>query len=298
MEQRKSYDINVSIIIIDYNATDLLINAVKSIKTYTLGIKYEIIVVDNASPDHPFDKLLKALPKDVILIQSKQNLGFGGANNLAARHAHGKYLFLLNPDTLLQDNAIYKLWTFAEKHQNQKIGALGTILVDIKGNPVNSYGKFIKPFDVIKRSLKLKHDPKVNFIRERKSVDFITGADLFITAKLYKELNGFDEDFFMYCEETDLQFRMSLKGYARIIIPQGKIIHYEGGSYEKTQKRSAKRRLQYDISQLRYIKKHYNLLIYNLFRIFFFLCRIPAFINPHYTCKENKEYLLMQLKGI
>ena len=97
----------------------------------------------------------------------------------------------------------------------------------------------------------------------------------------------------MYCEEVDLQQRLARKSYQRMIINEAKIIHYDGGSYEQVSKRSASRRKEQDKSICKYIKKYYSPMKYWLFLFFFIIIRFPAYINPHYSMKENWDYLKM-----
>ena len=290
---------DVSIILVNYNSTQLLVNAVHSILTHTKRISFEIIIVDNASPDDGVQVLSQEFGNKVILIESKKNLGFGGANNLGIEKAQGKYLFLLNPDTILLNDAISIFYDYAEQNQAQNIGALGTVLLDANLKPSNSYGRFLTPTNVLFESLPniLKKTNKPHITTNPFKIDFITGADLFIPHTVIKKTGLFDTRFFMYCEEVDLQKRMEKLGFQRIIIPSCKIIHYDGGSYNIKNCRSARRRLEYDRSKCIYIKKHFSIISYICFRVLFFLIRIPAFLNPYYRWKENISYLRMLISS-
>ncbi len=115
---------DVSIIIVNYNTTELLINCIHSIYDKTINVKYEIIVVDNNSIKSPGSILLKLFP-DVVFIQSHTNLGFGKANNKGVEYSNGKYLFFLNSDTILLNNAVYKLYDFLEHIEDNRIVAVG-----------------------------------------------------------------------------------------------------------------------------------------------------------------------------
>jgi len=285
--------IDVSIIIVNYNCADMLIDAIMSVTQHTIGLCHEIIVVDNGSREGEIEKLQKTLQDDIILITNPENIGFGGANNIGIKQARGKYIFLLNPDTLLQDNAIKQFYDFAETHQNQNIGALGCILTNKEGQAINSFGTFLTPSIILRRILHCIKPIQYSFIEQPKEVDFITGADLFIPRQVLTEIGLFDPRFFMYCEEMDLQKRMALKDYERILIPGTNIIHFDGATYTQKNRRSANRRLQHDKSKCIYIRKYYNGFRYLFFKIAFFLCKIPAYINPHYTMKDNMKYLKM-----
>ena len=260
----------VSIILVNYNSTQYLIDAVKSIHKQCTDVDYEIIVVDNASPDNGSVLLRKTFGDKITLIENTENVGFGGANNVGYKASQGEYVFFLNPDTLLLNNAISIFLDFMKMHKEDKIGGIGTILSDAQGQPINSYGDFITCDSVIKSYRKQKYKEKLSF---------------------NDEVGLFDTRFFMYCEEVDLQKRMADAGYNRMIIPKARILHYDGGSYTKTQKRSARRRLEYGRSQIVYIKKHYSILAYFLFRLRFAFYRLPAVFNPYYSLKDNLNYL-------
>lgn len=227
---------DVSIIIVNYNTCDLLKQCIQSIISNTREVVYEIIVIDNDSHDESCQMLKNDFPT-VKLIRSDINLGFGKANNLGIKQASGKYLFFLNSDTILCNNAIKNFFEFSISYTD-KLGAVGTILKDNNGNNIHSYGKFITIKSELKNVLTkyskifgVKNNTDYLYppaIKESKEVDYITGADLFIPYKVYQELEGFDPMFFMYCEEVDWQYRMAINGYKRLIISEPEIIHLEG----------------------------------------------------------------------
>ena len=134
---------DVSIIIVNYNTLGLTSDCIESIVDKTSDLEYEIILVDNASTDSS-----KAVfPQDprVRYIYSDRNLGFGRANNLGIREATGRYLFFLNSDTILLNNAVKYFFDFCEKNPEHKIGALGAVLKDRNLRNIHSYGRLITP---------------------------------------------------------------------------------------------------------------------------------------------------------
>lgn len=293
MGESDIYTIGVSVIFVNYNSTDMLIESIRSVKRHTYHASYELIVVDNASPDNGIHRIREIFQDEVRIIESSKNLGFGGANNLGIQIAKGEYLFFLNPDTLLLNEAIDIFYAYCERHKMKRIGALGTLLLSREQKIINSYGAFISPCSIILKRLGIhKSFPKQSEVFPIQ-VDFITGADLFVPRKVIEEIGNFDTNFFMYCEEVDLQQRMAQKSYQRMIINEAKIIHYDGGSYEQVLKRSASRRKEQDKSICKYIKKYYSPMKYWLFLFFFIIIRFPAYINPHYSMKENWDYLKM-----
>jgi GT2 family glycosyltransferase len=267
---------DVSIIIVNYNTSKILCDCLQSIFLYTVDLEYEIIVVDNASKDDSVIMVSQLFPK-VKIIVSSENIGFGRANNLGVKYAIGKYLLLLNPDTILKNNAIRVFFNYMEQHSNESIGAIGGWLLDNNGKVNVSFGYF-PSFQVELYYLRDKflQKERVSNIKEELEVDFVMGADLFIRKSVFDDLKGFDPNFFMYYEETDLQFRMKNKALKRLIIPGTNIVHLEGGSFNE----KAKNFSRFMISQKSrkyYMKKYffgfsylsyYLISLFNKFEIF------------------------------
>lgn len=247
---------DVSVIIVNYNTRQMTCDCLHSIRMHTRDVNYEIIVVDNASTDGSVAHI-KTHFAGVRVISSDRNLGFGKANNKGALEARGKYLFFLNSDTLLLNNAIHFFFYYMER--NKEVGAVGGILLNEKGQVSFSYNRFPSPQTEMKYVLnKLFRRPTIPHPPfQPVSVDFISGADLFIRKAAFERLNGFDPEFFMYYEEVDLQKRMDLLGLKRIILPEGRIIHLEGGSFA-SKRLTFRRFLIAQESFNRYIAKHYR----------------------------------------
>lgn len=229
---------DVSIIIVNYNTKKLTSDCINSIYQYTTNINFEVIVVDNASNDGSVDLLKK--DKRIILIESSQNLGFGRANNLGYTYATGKYIFLLNSDTILLNNAVKILFDYLDNVDNQ-IGCVGSLLLNREKQPMHSYGNFPN-VRLFKRRVFSFVFPKIvkpwNYAPSPtdmypKEVDYITGADIMIRKNIIEQYGLFDPDFFMFFEETEMQYRYAQAGYKRIIIDTPKIIHLAGGSGNK-----------------------------------------------------------------
>lgn len=272
---------DVSIIIVNYRTKKLLENCIDSIIKYTKNINYEIIIIDNNSEDGFPYNINNRSPK-IKTIKSSQNLGFGKANNLGSQYAQGKYLFYLNSDTLLKNNAIKYFYDYAES-STDKLGALGSILYGLSGETCHSYGKFITTKTELKESisryLRFLKDHSIfhpKEIRNPIEVEYITGADLFVPKKVFDDTNGFDPDYFMYCEEVDWQKRMANLKLKRIIIPGPQIIHLEGGS-DPTQSSlwNSKRLKNLTQSKKLYYKKHFNKKMLRIFYIVKFLIDLP-----------------------
>ena len=266
------------IIIVNYNTKNLLRNCLTSIFEKTSDVLYEVIISDNGSTDGSIEMIKKDFPQ-VMLIENKSNLGFGRANNIARKKASGKYVFYLNSDTVLINNAVklfYDYWELSTKN----IGALGTQLLDQNLENNYSYGFFpsyLRSFVLLINFILDSINLKTIFRKFRKSkkissyfgeVDYIIGADLFMKNN---ELADFDEQFFLYYEETDLQYNLSQNGYSRLLIEGPKIIHLSGASDDNIKKRYSFRKLSsiygWD-SCLKYLKKNNNIkILYWVFRI-------------------------------
>ncbi len=231
-------NIDVSVIIVNYNTLDLTKQCINSIKTHTRGITYEIIIVDNASEDGSQEYFQN--DNSIIYIYNKENLGFGRANNIGYKKSSGKYIFLLNSDTILKNNSIKMFFDYMELNSN--VGCTGCLLLDTEKKITHSYGKFLTIGNVWKQYLSyylrlFYHRHNKSNIKEQYQpselplqVDYITGADLFIRRSVIETHGLFDERFFMYFEDTYLQHRYSLHGIKSVIINGPEIIHLEGGS--------------------------------------------------------------------
>ena len=128
---------DVSIIIVNYNSIDLTIDCVNSIFQQTADVKFEIIIVDNASKNKEAERLQAEFENSVKMIEAKINLGFGKANNLGTKYAAGDYVFFLNPDTVLMNNAVKILWE--EMKNNPDMGCTGGNLYTPERMPCPSF---------------------------------------------------------------------------------------------------------------------------------------------------------------
>ena len=294
----------VSIIIVNYNTKDFLKNCLDSIYEHVADIEYEIIVSDNGSTDGSLEMISSDYPK-VRLIANGKNLGFGAANNRALYVAQGKYIFYLNSDTFLLNNAVRIFFEYFENHQNENIGAIGANLLDADNCVIHSSGTFAGFSLSFKQLFKMlisnfilsfmyifhispsrfAHSDKTDsFIGE---VDYVTGADLFL---LNNESARFDENFFLYFEEADLQRQLALQGKSRLLIDGPMIQHLCGGSVGadfSIKRKASFSRIQFELSRVRFLKK-YN---HNKTAIFFIKLLISIiWINP-FLIKSTRKFL-------
>lgn len=238
--------IDVSIIIINYCTADLLIDAVSSVIERTKGVEYEIIVVDNNSPDKSIGKIEQRF-KDcgkIKYLKLDENIGFGRANNAGYKVASGRNIFCLNPDTVLINNAVKILSDYLDTHDN--VGLCGGNLYHRDGNLCTSYNmtfpsifaEFSSLLGYLPEILMYGGNRKYNHSDRELKVGMITGADLMVKRSVIKEVGFFRPEFFMYFEDTDFCFRVAKARYLRINLPSAKIYHLEGKSTKGYKKKA------------------------------------------------------------
>lgn len=265
----------VSIVIVNYNTTSLTRACIQSVLTHTTS-DFEIILVDNASSDRSIETLQLEFTM-VKFIFNQENIGFGRANNLGIEIAKGAYCFFLNSDALLTSDAIGRFLTYMESSKNAKVACCGGALITLDGKKQVSYGNFPSLAEVFatlgpglfyKRFYR-KHlcsGVKV-YQTEPHLVDYVSGAALFIRKKVLTEIGSFDEDFFLYFEETELAFRIKKNGYLSVILPDVRIVHLEGGSHD-SENLIIKKEL-YNYHRLLFFQKCYGLFTTNVAKVLY-----------------------------
>lgn len=252
--------IDLSIIIVSYNTKKITKDCLKSINRSLTGtkIKYEIIIIDNDSHDGS-QELLITMSEDnqnhLVYRQSGENLGFGQGNNFGVKIAQGKYVLLLNSDTIVLNRSIEKLYNFYVENEKQ-IHFLGPKLLNIDLTPQPSACRFFT-LPVIFATLLLKGDYwglTRSSPNKFSQVDWISGACIMTTKKYFQRLGGFDKNIFMYMEEVDLLYRAKKLGLNTYFYPEAKIIHL--GSASSTGKTFPI--LQVYKGFLFFYKKHYS----------------------------------------
>ena len=253
-----------SVIIVTYNTLALTRDCIDSIFRHTANVQFEVIVVDNASEDGSYDYFSK--DRRIIYVYSQENMGFGRANNLGLEYASGEYIFLLNSDTYLKNNAI-KIFKEAMDVELESVVCLGAILENPSGMPVRSYGPFLSFGQFFIRSL--KNMPSQPLPVDGLIVPVVIGADLFIRRDIIEREGFFDPVFFMYHEENDLQRRYANAGCFSKIIAGPRIVHLEG--------KSSKSRINILAIEggFIYMRKWTAYGVYLLYRILYAITRFP-----------------------
>lgn len=292
--------VEVSIIIVNYNTLHVLRPCIDSIVSHTKDISYEIIVVDNGSTDGSEEAL--SHDSGVTYVPTGENLGFGKANNAGLKYAHGRYVFFLNSDTLLVNNAIKMMADFARNYTG-RLGALGCILENRSGEPIHSYGSFPRMrddfrnllADPVKKALHLYKEQPTVWPDDYMRVDYVTGADLMVDRKVLDECGAFHPAFFMYCEETEMERRFHLHGYDNILLRGPRIIHLEGESSRDGKTSQFLRDcLRQQKSQYIYFKLTRPCWKYYLYRIIHPIMRQTLWLNPKVSMADKLK-LMRQL---
>lgn len=246
--------VDVSVIVLNYNTPKLTVSCVKSVIAHTKNIAYEIIVVDNASTNDSVSYFKKQLPKTVKLVAAERNLGFGPGNNLGAQEARGDYLFFINSDTLLESNCISSLAEFADSHPEFPLIGPTVLLPKTKTVQPASFGQLPTLWRLVSRQ---QHTlTKINPQLEYVETGWVTGAALFISTDVYIAAGGFDSRYFMYYEDQDLCANVRKLGGRIAVVPAAQIIHLGGKSIGKKKIRYR----YYDESQVKYFIKHHGLI--------------------------------------
>lgn len=247
----------LSIIIVTYNNEKEIRDCLNSIKLNTDQDRTEIIVVDNQSKDKTRE-ILKKDYSQVKLVTPQKNLGFGKGNNLGIQHAQGQNLLFLNPDTIVINNITLIIENFFKKQP--KAGIVGLHQLNKMGeNRVENIGYDPKLLNLLFGWARKR--PNYNKLQD---VEQVSGAGLAIRRNLFEDLGGFDSDYFMYFEDSDLCYRVRKKGYKVYYHPKPKIFHLCGKSFSSE---PHKKQLYYQ-SQDVFYQKHYHPLHHFLMKIF------------------------------
>ncbi len=253
----------LSVVILNYNVRWFLQQCVLSVQRALRDIEGEIIVVDNSSDDDSCAIIMHCF-SGITLIQNKENTGFPKGNNLGVAAAKGKYICILNPDTVVAEDTFTKLLAFAGTEAN--LGIVGIKMIDGTGHflpeskrgvptpwvAITKIGGFYKLFP--KFSLFNKYYAQHLPENRTGRVDILSGACMFMERALYMSVGGFDEDCFMYSDDIDLSYTILKKGYHNYYFSGTSIIHYKGESTVKdgTYMRRFREAMQF------FYKKHFR----------------------------------------
>jgi len=254
----------VSIVIVNYNVKHFLEQCLMAIERARHNLTTEIIVIDNASVDGSQTMVKKKFPQ-VRLIENHKNLGFGKANNQALKIAQGKYVLILNPDTLIQEDTLLILKNFLDEHLN--ISAVGCKLINPDGSfqiasrrsiptPWIAFTKIIGLSRIFPNSTIFGRYNLTYISPEIESeVDVLSGSLMMVRREILNKVGYFDEDYFMYGEDIDLCYKIKKAGGIIYYTPKTKAIHYKG---ESTKKGEFSYITNFYSSMLIFIDKHFK----------------------------------------
>lgn len=284
----------LDIVIVSYNTRTLTLAAIQSIYEETRTTPFNLIVVDNNSQDGSADAIEKNFPQ-LTLIRSSHNCGFASAVNLAAAQFQSDYYLLLNPDTVILDGAIDKLFNFVK--QRPENGIWGGVTLN-KDHSINTYNAWSRPstlsmffcafgFNEIFSSSCLFNRANYGcWQRDTEyKVDMLQGCFFLTERSVWEKLGGFDETFFMYGEESDYCLRAIDLGYQPIVTPEARIIHY-GGASEKNPTDKAIKLLK---AKVELVNRHSSSLEKPLHRLFLLIYVFNKAVSSFFSTGFHRE---------
>ncbi|KAF0129067.1 MAG: family 2 glycosyl transferase [Bacteroidetes bacterium] len=264
----------LSVVIVNYNVEYFLEQCLYAVRKAIKDIDAEVFVVDNNSVDGSLKMVRDKFP-EVLLIANKENSGFSKANNQAIKIAKGEYILLLNPDTVVEDDTFLKVIDFMDTHPDA--GGLGVKMVDGQGKflpeskrglptPLTAFYKIFGLSKIFPRSKRFARY-HLGFLDENNTheVDVLAGAFMLLRKTTLDVTGLLDETFFMYGEDIDLSYRITLAGYKNYYFPETRIIHYKGESTKK--------------SSVNYVFVFYNAMI--------------IFARKHFSTKRAKTFAFL-----
>lgn len=277
--------IDLSIIIVSYKNLSVLKDCLDSIKEKNdIGDRLQTIVVEQSPTDEIYDYLIKNY--EWVDTVRAENKGFGAGNNKGVKLAKGRYLLLLNPDTILVDPVANFAVNIFESDSN--IGLFGVQLLDADRKRASSF-EYIIPYSFFNK-LKYKIYHWANVFDEKKM--YIQGADIFIRKALFTEIGGFDEEIFMYCEESDICSYVKEKGYAIKYYKEKKIIHLQGACSSSNYALVYKNQL----NSFRIFCQKHNYDFYKIMQSELYIQKIKKMFILLLNQKKSEKYKIAEIK--
>ncbi|MCK4404044.1 MAG: glycosyltransferase family 2 protein [candidate division Zixibacteria bacterium] len=258
-------DIDLSIIIVNYNVKDLLRRCLSSIFGFQKDVNFEVMVIDNNSEDQSTKMVSGKFPQ-VKLLENKRNLGFSAACNQGIKKSRGRHILLLNPDTEFTAGGITKMVEFMDAHP--QVGICGPRMIDPQGKVHFSCRSFpsyltaissdqsilnrLFPGNPLSRKYLLIKDQDQSQIKE---VDWVSGSCLLTKREVFEKIGLLDELFFMYVEDVDFCYRAKNAGFSVYYFPNVEIVHYIG---ESTKKRRLWMQTEHHRSMYHFFRKHHH----------------------------------------
>jgi len=294
--------VDVSIIIVAWNVRQLLRDCLKSVYEQTKGVDFEVIYVDNASTDGSVQMVREHFP-DVRIIENERNQGFIKANNQAIRIARGRYVLLLNSDTVLLNNAIAKTVEFADA--NPQAAVVGCKVLNPDLTLQRTCFMFPSVLNLFLAATYLyKIFPKSRFFgrehmtwwdfNDAREVETICGCFSLVRKQAIDKVGLMDERYFVYGDDPDWCYRFKKAGWKVMFSPEGRIIHYGG---QTTSQKARAFRLQLEGSKLIFMKLHRSRAAFPLACLMvalFFLLRVPYWFAVGLAKKNQRPKAVEQ----
>lgn len=269
VRDRDKYKYDLSIIIVSYNTCSLIVKCIESIYKFAENLLIQIIVSDNASSDDTVETIEKKFP-EVFILQNGRNIGFGAANNRAINYCKGRFVLFLNPDIILLEPSFKRMLEFLDKTPDA--GIVGCKLINPDGSIQKSFHKFFPT--LINRFLESIYFEKLmdkcssyqTKTDDIMNVAAIVGACMLLKEELLRKVGGFDELFFMYCEDIDVCYRVRQMGYDIYYLGNIVMLHYLGASAKKNRQSYFTKVLTKE-SVYQFFKKHHGKVKAILYRI-------------------------------
>ena len=239
--------VDVSVIVVNWNTRELLRACLASAFDESPSITMEMIVVDNASTDGSVEMVEGTFPR-AVLIANAENRGFAAANNQGLAIAKGRYVLLLNSDTVVLDRAIEKTITFADQHLDTAVTGCRVLNPDLTlqntcfmfPSLLNGFLYATYLYKLFPRSRFFGREQMTWWLRDdTREVDVVTGCYMLVSKQAIEDVGPLDDRFFMYFEETDWCYRFKAKGWKNRFTPDAQIIHIGGASAPKVGPRRA-----------------------------------------------------------
>ena len=257
---------DVSIVIVSWNTRDILSDCLRSVFEQTKEVSFEVFVIDNSSHDGSADMVRAEFPR-VKLIENAQNRGFAAASNQGLRLASGRYTLLLNPDTLILDDAISRCVRYADLHSD--VGVVGCQVLEDENRISNTGFSFPTPLNLflalsgLSRAFprsRLFGRPELGWWDRdsEQDVDVVAGMFMLVRREAIAQVGLMDKSYFVYSEETDWCYRFSRAGWRRVFTPSARIVHLDGGG-KSTSQVSSKMFVQMQKSSMIYHRKNLGL---------------------------------------
>lgn len=261
--------------IVSWNVRELLRDCLRSIERTRGELAVEVIVVDSASTDGSPAMVAAEFPQ-VTLIAANENVGFPRGNNMGIAKAHGRYILLLNPDTILHENALVHMVDYLENHLD--VGVVGAQLLNEDGSVQSSRRRFPTLTTAFFESTWLQSRAPQHILHryyaldiaddQTADVDWVMGACLMTRQEIARTVGGLDEGYFMYSEELDWCRRIKMAGWRVVYLPTAQVTHYQGKSSEQV---VAQRHIYFNRAKLRYFRKYHGRVPALILRLFLLL---------------------------